>query len=159
MGNGCTAAGSITISNLERRFYGRKRKSQKDFIVDTGPFAAGRWTTIDEQGNPSGGLKRNLGATKEAPTLPTRDDVLKALKITQYDTPPWDMTSQNSFRNQLEGFINGPQLHNRVHRWVGGQMGVVPTAPNDPVFFYTTQMWIVFGLYGKLFTAIKTICR
>ncbi|MDC7765253.1 MULTISPECIES: tyrosinase family protein [Priestia] len=134
-------------------FMGGNGNPKKDFIVDTGPFAAGRWTTIDEQGNPSGGLKRNLGATKEAPTLPTRDDVLKALKITQYDTPPWDMTSQNSFRNQLEGFINGPQLHNRVHRWVGGQMGIVPTAPNDPVFFLhhanVDRIWAVWQIVHR----------
>lgn len=85
--------------------------------------------------------------------MPTRDDVLNALKINQYDTPPWDMTSQNSFRNQLEGFINGPQLHNRVHRWVGGQMGVVPTAPNDPVFFLhhanVDRIWAVWQIVHR----------
>ncbi|WP_257349261.1 tyrosinase family protein [Pseudalkalibacillus decolorationis] len=45
------------------------------------------------------------------------------------------MSSTESFRNYLEGFINGPQLHNRVHVWIGGDMQFVPTAPNDPVFF------------------------
>ncbi len=119
----------------DENFMGGNGNSKKDFVVDTGPFSVGRWTVIDAQGNPSGGLRRNFGGSERAPTLPTEDDVRNALKITPYDTLPWDMTSNQSFRNQLEGFIDGPQLHNRVHGWVGGHMGVVPTAPNDPVFF------------------------
>ena len=36
--------------------------------------------------------------------------------------------------NALEGWINGPQHHNRVHVWIGGSM-LINTSPNDSVFF------------------------
>ncbi len=50
--------------------------------------------------------------------------------------------SADSFRNKLEGFQDprenaprpGPWMHNRVHVWVGGEMGP-GTSPNDPVFW------------------------
>lgn len=116
-------------------FMGGNGNPDRDFIVEDGPFAAGRWETIDEAGNLAGPLKRSFGESSGAPTLPTRKDVYDALQAVPYDRPPWDMTSEPSFRNLLEGFIDGPQLHNRVHGWVGGHMGNVPTAPNDPVFF------------------------
>jgi tyrosinase len=55
---------------------------------------------------------------------------------------PEDSTSA-SFRAALEGFAetdavkskNESQMHNGVHVWVGGMMGSVPPAPNDPVFW------------------------
>ena len=50
-----------------------------------------------------------------------------------FDTAYWDVFSKG-FSNALEGWINGPQLHNRVHVWVGGSM-LINTSPNDPVFF------------------------
>ena len=53
-------------------------------------------------------------------------------------------STTKGFRNGLEGWINGPQLHNRVHVWVGGlihtvagqtgSMGLM-SSPNDPTFF------------------------
>ncbi|MGF9859862.1 tyrosinase family protein [Priestia endophytica] len=119
----------------DQDFMGGNGNPEKEFVVDTGPFSVSNWTVIDSQGNPSGGLRRNFGGNERASTLPTKSDVRNVLKITPYDTSPWDMTSTPSFRNQLEGFINGPQLHNRVHVWVGGHMGSVPVAPNDPVFY------------------------
>ncbi|MEC2054071.1 tyrosinase family protein [Peribacillus psychrosaccharolyticus] len=116
-------------------FMGGNGNPDNDFIVESGPFAAGKWEVLDEDGSLAGSLKRNFRGSDQSLTLPTREDVRNVLLVTPYDTPSWDMTSKPSFRNQLEGFINGPQLHNRVHGWVGGHMGYVPTAPNDPVFF------------------------
>ncbi len=48
---------------------------------------------------------------------------------------PWDETrNTRSFRNRLEGWFGGNILHNRCHRWIGGDM-VAGTSPNDPVFW------------------------
>ena len=96
--------------------------------VTTGPFRQGEWTIV-----PSGSLVRQFGGSS-APTLPTQDEVNAALQITTYDTPPWHRGSASSFRNQLEGWVSGPALHNRVHVWVGGSM-LPGTSPNDPIFF------------------------
>ncbi len=70
-----------------------------------------------------------------SPTLPTATDLSNALGVTPYDLSPFnDSSSLAGFRNTLEGWRNGPQLHNRVHVWIGGSMAP-SSSPNDPVFF------------------------
>ncbi|SNX58821.1 tyrosinase [Nitrosomonas ureae] len=101
-------------------------------VVRTGPFRAGQWTVINASGLPAGPLMRAFGQNG-LPTLPTQAEIDQVMAVTPYDTPPWDMNSNPSFRNQLEGWI-GPNLHNRGHVWVGGSM-LPMTSPNDPVFF------------------------
>ena len=54
-----------------------------------------------------------------APALPTTAEVVAVL----------DLTSFLDFTGQLE------ELHNRVHGWVGGHMGVIPFAAFDPIFW------------------------
>jgi tyrosinase len=112
-----------------------------DGQVMSGPFAfnTGQWTLVH------GGtqfLQRQFGAN--TPTLPTVDDVQDALDETPYDVPPWNTSSPSGFRNRVEGWINGPQMHNRVHVWVGGSM-LPLTSPNDPVFYlnhaYVDKLW------------------
>ncbi|MDB6166098.1 MAG: tyrosinase [Lacunisphaera sp.] len=110
--------------------------------VATGPFVAGQWTL---QGG--GSLARNFA--NQAPTLPTQADVDSAISASMYDAAPWDASSNPSFRNQLEGWINGPQMHNRVHVWVGGSM-LPLTSPDDPVFFLhhanVDRIWALWQL-------------
>lgn len=134
-------------------FMGGNGNRRREFLVTEGPFAVGQWEVIDEQGNPAGGLRRNFAASEPVATLPTKEDVSEVLKVTPYDSPPWDTTSNPSFRNQLEGFIDGPQLHNRVHGWVGGHMGSVPTSPNDPVFFLhhanVDRIWVMWKILNR----------
>lgn len=119
------------------------------------PFAVGNWRIADGDGNPSsqpgnpqGALQRALG--KDILTLPTLDDVNNAFSEFPYDQWPWNPESSNpnntgSFRNKLEGWAGlEPELHNRVHVWVGGSMSPL-TSPNDPVFFlhhcYVDRIW------------------
>lgn len=101
-------------------------------VVRTGPFRAGQWTVINSSGLPAGPLTRAFGQNG-LPTLPTQAEINQVMAVTPYDVSPWNMNSNPSFRNQLEGWI-GPNLHNRGHVWVGGSM-LPMTSPNDPVFF------------------------
>lgn len=109
--------------------------------VTTGPFAG--WTALIEAGGGfdprPGGLIRELG--QDTSSLPSQAQVTGSMGITTYDIAPWDEDNDTapSFRNRLEGWRKegvetGPQLHNRVHVWVGGDMSP-GTSPNDPVFF------------------------
>lgn len=107
-------------------------------VVRTGPFRfdpgdpANSWVIVDGNGNPAGGLQRELG--QRASALPAQSDVDAALQISTYDVSPWDVSSSSGFRNTLEGWIGSSRLHNVVHVWVGGSM-LPGTSPNDPVFF------------------------
>src|SRR5581483_2856033 len=87
-------------------------------------------------------LRRRFGLS--APALPTAMDVTNALAETIYDVPPYSLASPSGFRNRMEGWISGPQLHNLVHVWVGGSMGPM-SSPNDPVFFlhhcFIDKLW------------------
>uniref|UniRef100_A0A672H0N2 Tyrosinase n=1 Tax=Salarias fasciatus TaxID=181472 RepID=A0A672H0N2_SALFA len=86
-------------------------------------------------------LIRNPGKDPVFKTLPTAADVKDAMASQLFDTPPYDTTSKNSFRNKLEGFeipsdsrrLNS-SMHNLVHRYLNGTMSLVPTAANDPIF-------------------------
>ena len=116
-------------------FMGGDGDPAKNNVVTTGPFQSGQWTLAG-----GGSLVRAFG--QNVPTLPTQADVDAVLAVTSYDSFPWNTDSGvsgvagtgPSFRNQLEGWINQPQLHNRVHVWVGGSM-LPMTSPDDPVFF------------------------
>jgi tyrosinase len=119
-------------------------------------------------------LTRRFGSFPLVPDLPSPGDVAFVMRRPRYDVAPYDGGSDpnRSFRNALEGFwrqagplrlaagsqsmVCGPDgvmwatagetMHNGVHAWVGGLLGVgpngprlgtmfLPTSPNDPVFF------------------------
>lgn len=80
-------------------------------------------------------------ASRRVPTLPDLTDQGWTLADGLYDGPPWGRQA-DSFRNKVEGWQDpredaprgGPAMHNRVHVWVGGDMGP-GSSPNDPIFF------------------------
>lgn len=111
--------------------------------VTTGPFAtnnpAGNWPlNIIDQGT-ANFLQRDFATS--VPSLPTPQQVTQVRQVTTYDAAPWDASSNlRTFRNMLEGWVAlsptapPPQMHNRVHVWVGGTMQG-GASPNDPIFF------------------------
>ncbi|WP_329228378.1 tyrosinase family protein [Streptomyces sp. NBC_00111] len=104
---------------------------ESDDRVMTGPFAVSNgWSCIDPTREIPSFLRRQFGADMDH--LPTADDVTGCLAMTPYDSAPWEGVSE-SFRKSLEGVIT-PDIHNRVHRWIGGNMELT-SSPNDPVFW------------------------
>ncbi|WP_327134661.1 tyrosinase family protein [Streptomyces sp. NBC_01343] len=116
---------------------GRARDGQ---VMD-GPFAyaTGKFT-VNVRVDGRAYLRRALG--EGVAELPTKAEVEAVLAMPVYDMAPWN-SSSNGFRNNLEGW-RGANLHNRVHVWVGGQMGT-GVSPNDPVFWmhhaYVDKLW------------------
>jgi tyrosinase len=111
-----------------------------DRQVTSGPFAhrEGRWrieTTVTD--DPF--LVRDLGHPAQPISLPTKAQLAVATREKAFDVSPWNSMSASGFRNKLEGWGRGDgnsqyQNHNRVHRWVGGQM-LGGGSNNDPVFW------------------------
>lgn len=129
---------------------------QQGNVVTTGPFAFdpgdpaswrvrvagrpdGRWVLVNR------GLRRSLGRDEDAPTLPDSQDARQAMGRSSYDEFDWTTGSTDTFRNLCEGWQpDPPALHNRVHVFIGGDMGPA-TSPNDPVFYLNhanvDRMW------------------
>ncbi|HEY9758207.1 MAG TPA: tyrosinase family protein [Oculatellaceae cyanobacterium] len=127
-------------------FMGGNGDPARDNKVQTGPFREGQWTTIDDPTpGAKGVLQRNFAGG--FPHLPTQADVASTLQQQEYDAAPWSGISTTGFRNYIEGFAPNPatpNMHNRVHVWIGGSMGP-SSSPNDPVFFLhhanTDRLW------------------
>lgn len=113
-----------------------------DGQVLDGPFAytTGKWNiVVKDSDTDSGFLARRFGTDQSAQALPdkTQQDPIMALGV--YDESPWYDIQRKTialrhradllFRFRLEY-----DLHNLVHRYVGGDMGLA-SSPNDPVFW------------------------
>jgi len=97
---------------------------RSDFVVRVGMNAAGQVVRTNRR------LQRTLA---QAGDLPIREDVRLVIEEeADYDVEPFDSDAPG-FRNNVEGWV-GPNLHNTVHVWVGGDMQLA-TSPNDPVFY------------------------
>ena len=85
------------------------------------------------------------------PYLPDANTINLALRADRYaDGPDCNFTTDTGFTKRLEGSLelcagdnqmcyfeakSSNNLHNAVHRFLGGHMGIVPSASNDPIFF------------------------
>ena len=107
-------------------------------------------TKMCDPGTRKRGLKRmtdeeRKNKTKQGyiMTFPTKKEVNFALRFEAFDVPPYNKETSCNFRNTLEGYVNtmigylmpnAHTLHNNVHIVLGGTMGDVPSASNDPIF-------------------------
>jgi tyrosinase len=160
-----------TAATFALDFLGPGGKREDGYAVTEGPFNRDIWQLNIlpfDPGNlaktPQKYLVRALGIDTASPyqiKLPTIVDVNKTLGVATYDTNPWGVNSDSSFRNTLEGFVidkatglmdpNKQTMHNIVHDWVGGifylptgtgeliphqgTMEPLDVSPNDPAFF------------------------
>ncbi|XP_072341516.1 tyrosinase-like [Scyliorhinus torazame] len=86
-------------------------------------------------------ITRKPGGDHRAQSLPTHIDVMRTLRIVDFDAFPFNQYAPYSFRNTIEGFKDseypGKQmvgLHNLVHIYLNGSISQVPSASNDPIF-------------------------
>jgi tyrosinase len=112
--------------------------------VMTGPLAQLRVRLVQQNDRrlvvgPPRRIWRDAG--RRLAGLPAPNDQVWTLADGLYDGSPWN-TEADSFRNKAEGWVDAredlrrppPHMHNRVHVWVGGDMGP-GTSPNDPLFY------------------------
>jgi tyrosinase len=114
-------------------FMGGDGDPTDNYVVKSGPFRQGQWTLITDGPD----LRRSFGVWVSS--LPTAADEAQALTIPNYDVAPYDsgVDPADSFRNFMLGWnspTSEPEMHNRVHNWVGGSM-LTEASPNDPVFW------------------------
>ena len=108
------------------------------------PFDPEAWsTTIDVVDPPPDTLnffQRQFGERSDAPNLPQND-------VTVTGTGTNFRAAINAANNYLTLRTRSEDLHNLVHRWVGGNM-LRMTSPNDPVFFMhhaqIDRMWSIW---------------
>jgi len=113
-----------------------------DGQVMTGPFAfsKGKWKVVvkDEKSDPDF-LARRFGADPSAAALPATADQQAVMALTEYDESPWydsqrKTAAQRKAVDKLFRFRLEYDLHNLVHRYIGGDMALA-SSPNDPVFW------------------------
>ena len=103
------------------------------------PFDPQTWTVPVEDGDGLTFFQRQFGQRGDAPNLPKNDNLVVGVNST--------------FRQAIGSadYLNlrsrSEDIHNLVHRWVGGNM-LRMTSPNDPVFFMhhaqIDRMWSIW---------------
>lgn len=159
-----------TCDVCTNRLFGAKNPSSPELIDNRSLFSA--WKTICTKmreddyllkgmqcdGAPETPLLRNYGEYDDALSsgLPSSVDVWNSLQFARYETPPFNASSNNSFRNIMEGFAyprNGSAspgfstMHNAVHLFMNGSMSDVGSSANDPLFILHHAF--VDGIYEK----------
>lgn len=136
---------------------GDRRVTTGAFAYEAGNWSVGRGVTDEHY------LTRNFGRPGRDPvSLPTKNDVARALKDPVYDTEPWNSVCTEGFRNRIEGWgIRGVRtvgLHNRVHQWVGGPMAGA-ASPRTRCSGSTTPTSTCCGTGGARPTPSPPTCR
>lgn len=92
--------------------------------------------------NISGGLRRDIDAPS---SLPEVGDFREVLALSSY----------SDFQNSLEsgaGISSGHDMHNDMHRWMGGQMNTLNGSPLDPMFYLihanVDRLWAMWQTDG-----------
>ena len=121
--------------------------------VTTGPFAFNaadpnsfrvrvEATSSTSMGLTNRGLRRSLGRSSLAPSLPTTAKARAAVALSRYDAQNWDAESLGTFRNVCEGWKPGQiGLHNRS---TSGRRLHGPGPRPRPVFYLNPalrRMW------------------
>ncbi|EJU02971.1 Di-copper centre-containing protein [Dacryopinax primogenitus] len=103
-----------------------------DASVSSCPSSS-NWPVPVEFGGPT--LRRTFAADLGA-TISTQAQMDALTAVELYDQSPFDANSTAGFRAGMEGWILGVygEMHNGIHRWLGGQFSNVPTSFFDPVF-------------------------
>ncbi len=125
-----------TSSPFTPDFLGGDGDPADSWKVKDGPFASAspaHWTirVKDDATDPDFLQRAFFGQDPSLPNtevLPTTSDVNATQLMAPYDSAPWKVGSAG-YRSSMEF-----DLHNLVHRWVGGSM-LKMTSPNDPVFW------------------------
>lgn len=113
----------------------------EDGRVMDGPFAgdAGKWQiVVKDAASVPDYLVRRFGKDPSATALPTAPSQAEVMARKIYDVAPWydrmRTPAQRADVDKLFRFGLEVNLHNLVHRYIGGHM-VLAASPNDPVFF------------------------
>lgn len=173
-------------------FMGGNGDPTQHYTLMTGPFRKSNWTlnVFDQPGAypyPIPYLIRSIATIPNETTLPTAAQVTEALSISTYDASPYDATVNplSSFRNYLEGWrgctgemcqdsVMNPtctspsEMHNRVHLYVGGQVGIGDTtgtitlnsSNNDPIFWLhhanVDRLWTKWlDIHGEVYVPVS----
>jgi tyrosinase len=152
---------NVTRMNIWTPSYVGGNGSATDHVITDGPFV--NWgITYERNGLTSSGIRRalstplgsmpdmhmDMGNSNDIPILPDINEVMMALMLDTYDSPPYNDSSHEprTFRNTFEGWEKeGCKLHNTVHLWIGGHMRSVAISVNDPVF------WLHHAFVDKIY--------